>query len=88
MAELKYKRVLLKLSDEALVGEKQIGIDPHTVSEICVEVADVVNMGLEVVLVIGGGNILRGLSASVEGMDRSSADYMGMLATVLNTLAV
>ena len=82
MAELKYKRVLLKLSGEALAGEKQIGIDPHTVSKICAEIADVVDMGLEVALVIGGGNIFRGLSASAEGMDRSSADYMGMLATV------
>ena len=88
MAELKYKRVLLKLSGEALAGEKQIGIDPHTVSKICAEIADVVDMGLEVALVIGGGNIFRGLSASAEGMDRSSADYMGMLATVLNALAV
>ena len=75
MAELKYKRVLLKLSGEALAGEKQIGIDPHTVSKICAEIADVVDMGLEVALVIGGGNIFRGLSASAEGMDRSSADY-------------
>ncbi len=88
MAELKYKRVLLKLSGEALAGEKQIGIDPHTVSKICAEIADVVDMGLEVALVIGGGNIFRGLSASAEGMDRSSADYMGMLATVINSLAL
>ena len=66
MAELKYKRVLLKLSGEALAGEKQIGIDPHTVSKICAEIADVVDMGLEVALVIGGGNIFRGLSASAE----------------------
>ena len=77
-----------QLSGEALAGEKQIGIDPHTVSKICAEIADVVDMGLEVALVIGGGNIFRGLSASAEGMDRSSADYMGMLATVLNALAV
>ena len=88
MAELKYKRVLLKLSGEALAGEKQIGIDPHTVSKICAEIADVVDMGLEVALVIGGGNIFRGLSASAEGMDRSSADYMGMLATVMNAMAL
>lgn len=88
MAELIYKRVLLKLSGEALAGEKQIGIDPHTVSKICAEIANVVGMGLEAALVIGGGNIFRGLSASAEGMDRSSADYMGMLATVLNALAV
>ena len=86
MAQLKYKRVLLKLSGEALAGEKQIGIDPHTVSKICAEIAHVVDLGLEVALVIGGGNIFRGLSASAEGMDRSSADYMGMLATVQDAL--
>lgn len=86
--ELKYKRALLKLSGEALAGEKHSGIDPHTVSRICAEIADVARIGLEVALVIGGGNIFRGLSASAEGMDRSSADYMGMLATVLNALAV
>ena len=82
MAELKYKRVLLKLSGEALAGEKQIGIDPHTVSKICAEIADVVDMGLEVALVIGGGNIFRGLSASAEGMDpcRKSANPMSAAA--------
>ena len=73
MAELKYRRVLLKLSGEALAGEKQIGIDPHTVSKICAEIADVVEMGLEVALVIGGGNIFRGLSASAEGMVKFSS---------------
>ena len=88
MAGLKYKRVLIKLSGEALAGDKHTGIDPHTVSKICAEIADVADMGLEVALVIGGGNIFRGLSASAEGMDRSSADYMGMLATVLNSLAL
>ena len=88
MPELKYRRGLLKLSGEALAGDKQMGIDPHTVSKLCAEIADVADMGLELALVIGGGNIFRGLSASAEGMDRSSADYMGMLATVLNALAV
>lgn len=88
MPELSYRRILLKLSGEALAGGKQMGIDPHTVSKICAEVADVKDMGVEVALVIGGGNIFRGLSASAEGMDRSSADYMGMLATVMNALAV
>ena len=88
MPELKYRRVLLKLSGEALAGDKQMGIDPHTVSKLCAEIADVADMGLELALVIGGGNIFRGLSASAEGMDRSSADYLGMLATVLNALAV
>lgn len=84
----KYRRVLLKLSGEALAGEKQTGIDPHTVARICEEIADVAKLGVDLALVIGGGNIFRGLSASAEGMDRSSADYMGMLATVLNALAV
>ncbi len=88
MPELHYKRVLLKLSGEALAGEKKNGIDPETVSKICQEIGDVVSLGLEVALVIGGGNIFRGLSASAKGMERSSADYMGMLATVLNALAV
>ncbi len=88
MGELKYKRVLLKLSGEALAGDKHQGIDPQTVSKICTEIAAVIELGVEVALVIGGGNIFRGLSASAEGMDRSSADYMGMLATVLNALAV
>ena len=84
----KYRRVLLKLSGEALAGEQKIGIDPPTVERICSEIGSVLLLGLEVALVIGGGNIFRGLSASAKGMDRSSADYMGMLATVLNALAV
>lgn len=88
MAELKYKRVLLKLSGEALAGEKKTGIDPETVTSICREIGDVVAMGVQTALVIGGGNIFRGLSASARGMERASADYMGMLATVLNALAI
>lgn len=88
MSELKYKRVLLKLSGEALAGEKGFGIDPETVAHICREVAEVAAMGLELALVIGGGNIFRGLSSSAKGMDRSTADYMGMLATILNAMAV
>ena len=88
MAELKYKRVRLKLSGEALAGEKQIGIDPHTVSKICAEIADVVDMGLEVALVIGGGNIFRGLTGVGRGFDRVKGDQMGMLATVINSLAL
>ena len=83
-----YKRVLLKLSGEALAGDKKIGIDPETVSAVCGEIETVLDMGAEMALVIGGGNIFRGLSASAKGMERSSADYMGMLATVLNALAV
>jgi uridylate kinase len=88
MSQLKYRRVLLKLSGEALAGEQKTGIDPGTVERICAEISTVLKLGLEVALVIGGGNIFRGLSASATGMDRSSADYMGMLATVLNALAV
>lgn len=88
MSDLKYRRVLLKLSGEALAGEKGFGIDPETISHICREVAEVANMGLELALVIGGGNIFRGLSSSAKGMDRSTADYMGMLATILNAMAV
>ena len=88
MAELKYKRVLLKLSGEALAGEKKTGIDPETVAAVCQEIGAVLDMGAEMALVIGGGNIFRGLSGSAKGMERSSADHMGMLATVLNALAV
>ena len=88
MAELRYKRVLLKLSGEALAGESKFGIDPETVSKICTELGEVLDLGVEVALVIGGGNIFRGLSASARGMDRASADYMGMLATVMNSVAV
>ena len=88
MPELKFKRVLLKLSGEALAGDHGFGIDPDTVARICDEIAIVVKMGLELVLVIGGGNIFRGLSSSAKGMDRATADYMGMVATVLNALAV
>jgi len=88
MSGLAYKRVLLKLSGEALAGDKEMGIDPETVNKICKKIAEVVHLGIEVALVIGGGNIFRGLSASAKGMDRSSADYMGMLATVLNAIAL
>ena len=88
MAPLKYKRVLLKLSGEALAGEHKTGIDPETVDAVCRELGAVLEMGVEMALVIGGGNIFRGLSGSAKGMERSSADYMGMLATVLNALAV
>ncbi|MDR2055554.1 MAG: UMP kinase [Desulfovibrio sp.] len=84
----KYRRVLLKLSGEALAGEQKTGIDPDTVAAVCGELGAVLDMGVEMALVIGGGNIFRGLSASTKGMERSSADYMGMLATVLNALAV
>ncbi len=84
----KYKRILLKLSGEALAGEQKYGIDPATVSEICKEILQVVRMDVQVALVIGGGNIFRGMAGAARGMDRSTADYMGMLATVMNSVAV
>lgn len=83
-----YKRVLLKLSGEALAGEQGYGIDPQTISSIASEIKEVVATGAHLALVIGGGNIFRGLAASSKGMDRASADYMGMLATMINSLAM
>ena len=84
-----YKRVLLKLSGEALMGGNgRLGIDPATVDQICKEVSEIAHMGVQVALVIGGGNIFRGISASARGMDRVTGDYMGMLATVINSLAL
>ncbi len=83
-----YKRVLLKVSGEALMGSGQYGIDLETASRIAQEVKDAKNLGVEICLVIGGGNIFRGVSQAAKGMERASADYMGMLATVMNALAV
>jgi uridylate kinase len=83
-----YKRVLLKLSGEALAGEQKYGIDPQTLTSIASEIKEVVVSGAQMALVIGGGNIFRGLAASSKGMDRASADYMGMLATMINSLAM
>jgi uridylate kinase len=83
-----YKRVLLKLSGEALMGRREYGLDTETVARIALDVRDVVAMGVQVSLVIGGGNILRGAKAAADGMDRAQADYMGMLATVMNALAM
>ncbi len=88
MSKLKYQRVLLKLSGEALAGENKQGINLETIDSISRDVAQVVDMGLELALVIGGGNIFRGVSSSAQGMDRASADYMGMLATIMNGLAL
>ncbi|NJB67588.1 uridylate kinase [Desulfobaculum xiamenense] len=88
MSELRFQRVLLKLSGEALAGKKNFGIDPETVSAFCREIAEVSRLGVQVALVIGGGNIFRGMAASAKGMDRAQGDYMGMLATVMNALAV
>lgn len=84
----KYQRVLLKLSGEALAGDQGYGIDPQVITGIAAEIKEVVDLGVQVALVIGGGNIFRGLAASSKGMDRASADYMGMLATVMNSLAM
>ncbi len=83
-----YKRVLLKLSGESLAGEQGYGIDPRTITTIAEEIREVVACGVQLALVIGGGNIFRGLAASSKGMDRASADYMGMLATMINSLAM
>jgi uridylate kinase len=88
MQPAQFKRVLLKLSGEALMGQQGLGIDPDVVAGIAQEIAEVNKMGVEIGLVIGGGNIFRGLSASARGMDRVTADYMGMLATVINALAL
>jgi uridylate kinase len=86
--KLLYKRILLKLSGEALMGDKSYGLDPATVQFVAGEIRKVLRMGVEVAVVIGGGNIFRGVEASVRGMERASADYMGMLATVINALAL
>jgi uridylate kinase len=90
MAEAKprYSRILLKLSGEALAGRQGYGIDPEVIADIASEVKEVVDLGVQVALVIGGGNIFRGVAAASRGMDRASADYMGMLATVMNSLAL
>jgi uridylate kinase len=85
---LRYKRVLLKLSGEALAGSRGFGIEPSVVDQLTDEIRSVVEMGVSLGVVIGGGNIVRGAMASKEGMDRVQADYMGMLATVINALAV
>lgn len=84
----RYKRVLLKLSGEALAGGGSFGIDPGVVDGIAVEIRDVVSLGVQLGVVIGGGNILRGANAGAHGIDRTTADYMGMLATVINSLAL
>jgi len=83
-----FKRILLKLSGEALVGDLDYGISPRVVQKVALEVKEVRDLGVEVGIVIGGGNIYRGVAASARGMDRASADHMGMLATVINSLAL
>ena len=84
----KYKRVLLKISGEALMGEMSYGLDPDMVSQVANEIKSVWDLGGEVCVVIGGGNIFRGVSAAAKGMERATADYVGMLATVMNALAM
>jgi uridylate kinase len=83
-----YKRVLLKLSGEALMGKRDYGLDNDTVRAIAVDIGDVVGMGVQVSVVIGGGNLFRGVSGAAAGMERAQADYIGMLATVMNALAM
>jgi uridylate kinase len=83
-----YKRVLLKLSGEALMGEQPFGIDPAVTSAIAADIAEIQGLGVQTAIVIGGGNIFRGVAASAKGMDRATGDYMGMLATVINALAM
>ncbi|MBL0046846.1 MAG: UMP kinase [Bacteroidetes bacterium] len=85
---MKYKRVLLKLSGEALMGEKQFGIDPERLGQYANDIKSIVDKGIEVAIVIGGGNIFRGIQAEKGGMDRVQGDYMGMLATVINSMAL
>ena len=88
MSEQKYKRILLKLSVEVLLGDQPFGVDPEIVRRIATEIKEVHELGVEVGIVIGGGNIIRGVAASAQGFDRVSADHMGMLATVINSLAL
>ncbi|HEX7549411.1 MAG TPA: UMP kinase, partial [Candidatus Methylomirabilis sp.] len=88
MVSLAYKRVMLKISGEALAGTQEYGLSTDVVSFIAEEVREVYRLGIQVAMVIGGGNIFRGMEASARGMDRASADYMGMLATCINGLAM
>jgi len=83
-----YKRALLKISGEALMGKQTYGIDPEILKQVAAEIADTVNLGIEIAVVVGGGNIFRGVSESAKGMDRASADYVGMLATVMNAVSL
>jgi uridylate kinase len=85
---MKYRRVLLKISGEALMGDRDFGIDPEVVKMLAAEIAQVVEAGVELAVVVGGGNIFRGVKASATGMDRATADYVGMLATVMNCLTL
>jgi len=86
--KLPYKRILLKLGGESLCGSQKMGIDDETLTRLTAEIKDVMKLGAEIAIVIGGGNIFRGAAATLKGMDRTTADYMGMLATVINALAL
>lgn len=88
MTTPKYKRILLKLSGEALMGDDAYGINPQTIAGICQEIKVVADLGVEIGVVIGGGNIFRGMAGTATGMDRATADYMGMLATVIDRKSV
>ena len=87
-SKFRYQRILLKLSGEALMGDQDFGIDPAVIDRVAVEVKELIDNGIQVAMVIGGGNIFRGVSLSASGMERVSADHMGMLATVINALAL
>ncbi len=84
----KYRRVVLKLSGEALAGKQGYGISPDVIQSVALQIKEIVELGVEVAVVVGGGNIWRGMAGSAKGMDRATADYMGMLATVMNSLAL
>ena len=88
MVNIKYKRILLKLSGEALMGSDDFGVNPEIINRIVKEIENIVSLGVEIAIVIGGGNIFRGVALGAAGMDRATADYMGMLATVMNSLAL
>ncbi len=84
----KYKRILLKLSGESLMGDREHGVDPETTLRLASEIHDIYKLGVQIAIVVGGGNIFRGVKAAAKGMDRATADYMGMLATLINALAL
>ena len=88
MAALKYRRVLLKVSGEALMGEREYGLDPAVLDRIAAEIKAVHDLGVEICIVIGGGNIFRGIQSAAQGIERATGDYIGMLATVMNSLAM
>jgi len=83
-----YKRIMLKMSGEVLMGDNEYGLDPETVKRVATDIKEVIDLGIEVCVVVGGGNIFRGVSGAAEGMDRTTADYMGMLGIVINALAL